>query len=105
MNNASAQGAKRRLAFAFLAIVWLFKLVLGLADAARRHVPDYSGAVKGFPNIGQVEFYIVIPATMLALNLLMLAFASKTLRWLAILVAALQIILLIMLLIFSTGGI
>lgn len=105
MKNMPAQGSKRRLAFILFLIIWLLKLVFGLIDVTRRHVPDYPGAVRGFPDIGQMELHVVIPATFVVLNLLILAFASKLPKWLAIVATALQVFLLLVLLFFSTGGI
>ena len=107
MRNVAAknQGSKRRLVFALFLAVWLLKLVLGLIDVSTRHVPSYPDAVIGFPNIGQMGLYVVIPAAFVALNLLMIVFASRLPKWLAIIVAVLQGFALLALLFFSTGGI
>jgi hypothetical protein len=85
--------------------VWLLKLILGVVDVTRRHVPSYPDAVRGSPDIGQMEFYVVIPSVFVVLNLLMFVFASKLPKWLAIIVSVPQVFILLILLFFSTGGI
>jgi len=99
------QGSKRRLVFALFLSGWLLKLILGVIDVAGRHVPSYPDAVRGSPNIGQMGFYVVIPSVLVVLNLLLFVFANRLPKWLAIVIAALQIFLLLILLFFSTGGI
>ena len=105
--NVHAKGSKRRLVFFLFLIVWLLKFIFGLIAATGRHAPSYPDAVRGFPSpyIGDVEFYVVIPAAFVVLNLLIFVFASKLPKWLAIIAASLQIFLLLALLFFSTGGI
>lgn len=103
--NLPAKAAKRRLVFVLLLVVWSLKFIFGLIAATRRDTPSYPDAVRGFPYIGDVEFYVVIPALFVVLNLLMFAYVSKVPKWLAIVVATLQIFVLLILLFFSTGGI
>jgi hypothetical protein len=105
MNYVLAKGSKRRLVFALFLGIWLLKLILGVIDVTGRHVPSYPDAVRGFPDIGQMGLYVVIPAVFVVVNLLMFLFASKLPQWVAIIAAALQIFLLLALLFFSTGGI
>lgn len=109
MKNVPAkdQGLKRRLLFAIFLGVWFLKFILGLIAATGKHTPSYPDAVRGFPYpyMGDAGFYVVMPAVFVALNLAMFVFASKLPKWLAIIVATLQIFLLLILLIFSTGGI
>lgn len=102
-----AKGSKRRLAFVLLLVVWFLKFIFGLVSATEQHAPSYPDAVRGFPYpyMGDVEFYVVIPAAFVALNLLMIVFASKLPKWLAILVAALQMFSLLVLLFLGAGGI
>jgi len=54
--------------------------------------------------MGEIEFYVVMPAAFVVLNFLMLVFASKLPKWLAIIVAVLQGFLLLILLLLGTGG-
>src|SRR5580658_7755560 len=103
--NVPAKGAKRRLAFGLFLVVWLLKCIFGLIAVIRRLAPSYPDAVRGFPYIGDVEFYVVIPAAFVVLNFLMFAFASRLPKWFAIIVAVLQIVVLLILLFLSTGGI
>ena len=103
--NAPAKGSKRRLAFGLFLVVWFLKFIFGLIAA--RHAPSYPDAVRGFPfpYMGDMEFYVVIPAVFVVLNLLMFVFANKLPKWLAIIVAVLQIFILLILLFLGTGGI
>jgi hypothetical protein len=105
MKNMPAKGSKRRLIFAIFLGVWLFKLILGAIDVTGRHVPSYPDAVRGSPDIGQMEFYVVIPSVFVVLNLLLFVFANRLPEWLAVVIAALQICLLLVLLFFSASGI
>jgi hypothetical protein len=105
MNNVPAKGSKRRLVFALFLGVWLLKLILGVIDVTGRHVPSYPDAVRGSPDIGQMGLYVVIPSVFVVLNLLLFVFANRLQKWLAIIIAILQILLLLILLFFSTGGI
>lgn len=107
MNKVPAKnsGSKRRLVIVLFLVVWLLKLIAGLIDVSRRHVPSYPDAVRGWPNIGQMEFYVVIPLVFVVLNLLMLALANKLPKWFVILLLVLQGFSLLMLLFFSGGGI
>lgn len=105
--NMAAKGSKRRLAFVLLLLVWLPKFILGLMAAIGQHTHKYPDAVRGFPSpyIGDTGFYVVIPAIFVLLNFLMFVFANKFPKWVAIIVAVLQTLLLLILLLFSTGGI
>lgn len=105
--NMAAKGSKRRLAFVLLLLVWLLKFILGLMAAIGQRTPNYPDAVRGFPSpyIGDMGFYVVIPAMFVLLNFLMFVFANKSPKWVAIVVAVLQILLLLTLLLFSAGGI
>ena len=55
--------------------------------------------------MSEMEFYVVMPAAFVALNFLLFVFARKLPKWLAIIVAVLQVFALLVLLFFSTGGI
>lgn len=101
------KGAKRRLAFIFLLAIWLLKAVLGLIAAIGQKATSYPDAVRGFPSpyLSDFEFYVVVPAAFALLNLLMSVFANRLLRWLAMLVAAMQVFLLLALVLFGTGGV
>jgi hypothetical protein len=93
MSNVLAKnsGSKRRLVIVLFLAAWLLKLISGLIDVSRRHVPSYPDAIRGWPNIGQMEFYVVIPLVFVVLNLLMFVFASKLPKWLVILLLVLQV--------------
>lgn len=101
------RGAKRRLAFAVLLSVWFMKLIFGLIGATWQHAPSFPDAVRGFPypHMSDMEFYVVMPALFVALNLIMLVFAKKIPKWLAIIAAVLQVFLLLVLLFLGAGGI
>lgn len=105
--NMAVNGSKRRLAFVLLLVVWLLKFIFGLTAAIGQRIPNYPNAVRGFPfqYIGEVGFYVVIPAMFALLNCLMFVFANKVPKWISIIVAALQFLLLLILLLLSTGGI
>lgn len=105
--NVPAKGSKRRLAFALLFVVWFLKFIFGFIAAKGGHAPSYPDAVRGFPNpyMGDMEFYVAMPATFAVLNVLMLIAASKIPKWLAIVVGTLQIFTLLILLFFSSGGV
>jgi hypothetical protein len=106
MKNVPA-GSKRRLVFVLFLVVWFLKFILGLTAATRPDAPSYPDAVRGFPSpyIGDIGFYVVIPAVFVVLNVLIFVFARKLPKWLAVIVAVAQTILLLMFLLFSTGGI
>ena len=105
--NVPAKGSKRRLAFVLLLVVWGIKFVLGLIAAVGQQAPIYPDAVRGlpYPYMSEMEFYVVMPAAFVALNFLLFVFARKLPKWLAIIVAVLQVFALLVLLFFSTGGI
>lgn len=105
--NMAAKGSKRRLAFVLLLVVWLLKFIFGLTASIGQRAPNYPDAVRGFPvqYIGDVGFYVVVPAAFVLLNFFMLVFANKFPKWISIIVAILQLLLLLVLLLFSTGGI
>lgn len=105
--NTAVNGSKRRLAFILLLVVWLLKFIFGLTAAIGQRTPNYPNAVRGFPfqYIGEIEFYVVIPAMFALVNFLMFVFANKIPKWISIVVAALQLLLLLILLLLSTGGI
>lgn len=103
--NLPPKGAKRRLAFVLLLVVWFLKCILGLLAAISPNTPSYPDAVRASPHIGDIEFYVVLPAVFVALNLLMYVYASKLPKWLAIIVVVLQIFLLLLLVLLGTGGI
>lgn len=105
--NSPAKGSKRRLAFALLLVVWFLKFIFGFIAATGRNTPSYPDAVRGFPSpyMGDIEFYVVIPAGFALLNLLMFVFASKLPKWLAIVAVVLQVFLLLILLLLGTGGV
>ncbi len=108
MTSTLAKGhlaKRRRFVVVVFLVIWVLKLILGILDVAGRNVPNYPGAVRGFPNIGQMGLYVVIPSMFVGLNLLLLAFANKIPRWLVILVLVLQVFSLLVLLFFSSGGI
>lgn len=97
-------GKRRRFAFVVFLLIWSLKLFLGILDVAGRKVPEYPDAVRSSPDIGQVEL-VVISSVFAGLNLLLVAFANRIPRWLAVLVLLLQVLSLLVLLLFSTGGI
>lgn len=105
--NAPVKIYKRRLVFVLLLVTWFLKFIFGLIAATDRHAVSYPTALRGFPYpyMGDVEFYVVFPAALVVLNVLLIAFASKLPKWLVNITAALQIFLLLILLLFSTGGI
>ena len=105
MNDLPAKGSKRRLAFILLFVVWCLKFVFGFV--AGRNAPVYPDAASGFPHpyMGDAAFYVVMPAAFAVLDLLMAVFASKVPKWLAIIVATLQIVMLLILVFLGTGGI
>ena len=55
--------------------------------------------------MGDAAFYVVMPAAFAVLDLLMAVFASKVPKWLAIVVATLQVVMLLILVLLGTGGI
>jgi len=105
--NMAVKGSKRRLTFVLLLVVWLLKFIFGVTAAIGGRTPKYPDAVRGFPlqYIGDVGFYIVIPSMFVLFNFLLYVFANKLPKWISIIVAVLQILLLLMLLLFSTGGV
>ena len=101
-----ARGAKRRLAFFSFLVVWFLKSIGGLIVAINPKAPRYPDSIRVLPPyIGDIEFYVVFPAVLALLNFLMFAFARKIPKSLAIVVVALQIILLLVLLFAGTGGV
>lgn len=105
--NVPAKGSKRRLAFVLLLVVWVLKFIFGFIAATGRHALGYPDAVRGFPSpyMGDIEYYVIIPAVFVVLNLLMAIFASRLPNWLVIIFTALQIFSLLAILFFSTGGV
>jgi len=102
-----AKGSKRRVAFVLFFVVWFLKLISGLIAATDRNAPSYPDAIiVSFPyHMSNVEFCVVMTLVFLVPNLLMAVFASKLPKWLAIIVAVLQVFLLLALLFLGTGGI
>ncbi len=105
--NIAVNGSKRRLVFVLLLVVWLLKFIFGITAAIGQRTPNYPNAVRGFPfqYIGEVVFYVVIPAMFVLLNFLMFVFPNKFTKWISVIVAALQLLLLLILLLLGTGGI
>ncbi len=105
MNHVSAKRSRQRLVFAIFLSVWVLRLILGVIDVTGRHVPGYPDAVRGSPSIGQMGFFVVIPAGFVAINVLMFVFASKFPKWLTLVAALLQIFSLLALLFLNGGGV
>lgn len=103
--NVPSTGAKRRLAFGLLLVVWFLKFIFGFVNAIRRNAPSYPDAIKAFPYGRDAEYYVVMPAIFVVLNLLMFVFVRKLPRWLAFIAVMSQLLLLLVILFFSTGGI
>lgn len=105
--NVPAKWSKRRMAYTLLLTIWFLKFIFGLTATTGGHASIYPDAARGFPSpyMGDIGFYIVVPAGFAVLNLLMLVFASKFPRWPAIVAMVLQFFLLLMLFFFGTGGI
>lgn len=99
------QAPKRGLVYVIFLVIWSVKLIFGLVDVVKRHVPAYPDAIKGWPDIGQFEFYVAIPVVLVTFNLLMLMFANKLPRWLDFIFTVLQIIALPILLFMGGGGV
>lgn len=90
--------------FVFLTF-WSLMLVSGLFNAVGRHVPNYPGAVHGSPNLGQVEFYVLVPSAFVLLNIILLIFSRRIYRFLIIAVLVLQLAIVLAFLALSGGGI
>ncbi|WP_157510880.1 hypothetical protein [Frateuria sp. Soil773] len=103
--NVPAEGAKRRLIFALLLLVWFLKFIFGFIDASGRRAPSYPDAVRSLPYIGDTWLYVVMPAIFVALNLFMFVFVSKIPKLAAVVFSLLQFLFLLMLLFYGTGGI
>jgi hypothetical protein len=103
--NVPSKGAKGRLFFGLLLIPWFFKFIFGFINAVGRKIPSYPDAVKAFPYGRDIEYYVVMPAVFVALNLLLLVFARKLPKWLTLIAAISQFLLLLVILFLSTGGI
>lgn len=105
--RAAPIGAKRRLAFFILAVCWGIKLLIGFIGAIGSGATIYPDATKGFPSpyMGDVEFYLMIPAAFVFMNLLMCLLSRRLPKWFAASIAALEGLLLLTILLFSTGGI
>jgi hypothetical protein len=101
----TSQAPKRRLVHIIFLVIWSLKLISGLFDVAERHVSAYPEGIKGSPDISQFEFYVAIPAVLVAFNLLMLVFAKKLPRWVSFVLTAMQIIALLILLFLGGGGV
>jgi len=99
-------GAKRRLAFVLLAVGWGVKLLIGLTGALRSNAINYPDAIRGFPfpYMGDDDFYIKLPAVFVFMNLLLFVAARRLPKWLAGSIVAIEGILLLVILIFTTGG-
>lgn len=101
------KGSRRRAAFTLLLVVWLVKFTLGLIAATNGDAPSYPDAARGFPHpyMGDLSFYVMLPAALSAMNLLLLALASRIPVFAAIAIAALQVLFLLFLTFLGTGGI
>jgi hypothetical protein len=100
-----AKGAKRRLGFFPLIVVWSLKSIGGLVAFIDPKTPKYLDAIGAHPYMGDLESYVVFPVVLALLNVLMFAFARTIPKWLAIVVVVLQIILLLVLLFAASGGV
>jgi len=83
------------------------KFILGLTTAVGEQSHSYPNAVRGFPlqYTGELGFYVVVPAAFALLNVFMFVVARNLPRWISVVVATLQFLLLLVLLFFSTGGV
>ena len=104
-STTEAGNARRRLAFLLSLGFWSLMLISGFFDAIGRHVPNYPNAAVGFPNIGPIGFYVVIPSAFVLLNVLLLVFSRKFPRLLVAAILASQLVLLLTFLALSGGGV
>lgn len=100
-------GGRRRLAFFLLTLVWLGMLIMGTISFFSVPEHNYPGAVKSFPYpyLTDFEFRVVVPGLFFGLNLLS-AFAPRRIpALLAILSCALQSMLLLFIVLLTSGGV
>ena len=100
-------GGRRRLMFALLTLAWLGMLTLGIIGFFIVPEHSYPGAAKSFPYpyLTDLEFRVVAPGLFVGLNLLS-AFAPRRVPIiLAILSCALQSMLLVLIVLLTSGGV
>ena len=106
MKTQPNKGLKRKTAFFFLFVFWLIGFAGGLKSTIQGPRFVYPDAVKGFPHpyLTDLEYYVVFPGLISALNLLLLFFAAKIPKLVAILLMVSQITIIIYLIFLSGGG-